>query len=629
MLRLKRFRVKTFRSIRDSGWVDVEAITPFIGDNEAGKTNLLVPLWKLNPMEGSRAAIDPVADYPRSRYAEFRGMDRKPVFVEAVFAVPDGLAGKIAELTGRPAGEARLAMASMDFDGRRALDFPGLDAAAAPAPALKEARRLVRSQLPKFVYYSNYGTLDSEIYLPHVVQNLGRRDMGPKEEGKSRTLRALFEFVGLDPGEILSLGREGEGADAAERKRERDVLLQAASKKLTGEFHNWWKAFEYRFRFAADGNHFRIWVSDDKRTSDIELEGRSAGFQWFFGFFIVFLVEARYSHEDAVLLLDEPGLTLCPQGQKCLSNFFDGLARTNQVIYTTHSPFMVDADKLGGVRAVHRGEGGYTVVSDNLRRPVPGAERERSLHTAHAALGLTVSDVLFRGCRPVVVEGPSDQIYLSMMKAHLAGRGLLAAEHELVFIPGSGVRTVKALAAVLSGRDGRLPCVLLDSDRQGEELARSLGAGLYAGERGKVVMVGRAAGKERAEIEDLVPEGLLLGAFARMIGEDPDAAPAGEPRAPVVPRMEAWAGERGRELPPGWKVDLAKRARSEFAAGPARFLSGDMERRWARLFRVFADDGRDSEEPPAEAPLDAFFSGRGRGAAPGPADPAAEARPPG
>jgi hypothetical protein len=49
--------------------------------------------------------------------------------------------------------------------------------------------------LPKFVYYSNYGNLDSEIYLPHVVQNLEREDLGAKEAAKARTLRVLFKFV--------------------------------------------------------------------------------------------------------------------------------------------------------------------------------------------------------------------------------------------------------------------------------------------------------------------------------------------------------------------------------------------------------------------------------------------------
>jgi hypothetical protein len=57
----------------------------------------------------------------------------------------------------------------------------------------------------------------------------------------------------------------------------------------------------------VDGSHFRIWVSDNKRSAPIELESRSQGLQWFFWFYLTFLVESEDQHKDAILLLDEPG----------------------------------------------------------------------------------------------------------------------------------------------------------------------------------------------------------------------------------------------------------------------------------------------------------------------------------
>ena len=59
---------------------------------------------------------------------------------------------------------------------------------------------LVLESLPKFVYYSTYGNLDSEIYLPHVLANMARKDLGAREQAKVRTLKVLFEFVKLKPG---------------------------------------------------------------------------------------------------------------------------------------------------------------------------------------------------------------------------------------------------------------------------------------------------------------------------------------------------------------------------------------------------------------------------------------------
>jgi recombinational DNA repair ATPase RecF len=65
-MKLTGFRVTNFRSVEDSGWIDASDVTALIGTNESGKTNLLIPLWKLNPAKGGE--IEPLLDYPRNRY---------------------------------------------------------------------------------------------------------------------------------------------------------------------------------------------------------------------------------------------------------------------------------------------------------------------------------------------------------------------------------------------------------------------------------------------------------------------------------------------------------------------------------------------------------------------------------
>src|SRR5699024_2509327 len=108
-----------------------------------------------------------------------------------------------------------------------------------------------------------------------------------------------------------------------EKKTKREILLQSASNKLTDDFKDWWKQGNYNFRFQADGSHFKIWVSDDLRSEEVELGGRSRGLQWFFSFFLVFLVESKDTHSNCILLLDEPGLSLHPVAQSDLINFFE------------------------------------------------------------------------------------------------------------------------------------------------------------------------------------------------------------------------------------------------------------------------------------------------------------------
>ena len=67
---LKSFRVTEFRSVKDSGWIDAESITALIGTNESGKTNILLPLWKLNPADEGK--IDLKTDLPRDKYHLYR-----------------------------------------------------------------------------------------------------------------------------------------------------------------------------------------------------------------------------------------------------------------------------------------------------------------------------------------------------------------------------------------------------------------------------------------------------------------------------------------------------------------------------------------------------------------------------
>ena len=69
--------------------------------------------------------------------------------------------------------------------------------------------------MPKYGYYSNYGNLDSQIYLPSVLQNMNRTDIGVKEAAKARTLSTLFKYVNLDPKEITDVGAEGNGTPNA------------------------------------------------------------------------------------------------------------------------------------------------------------------------------------------------------------------------------------------------------------------------------------------------------------------------------------------------------------------------------------------------------------------------------
>jgi len=475
-----------------------------------------------------------------------------------------------------------------------------------PPSQNQEARSIAWEAVPPFVYYSQYGNLDSEIYLPHVIDNLGRDDLGAKDEARVRTLKVLFEFVQLSPQEISELGQEAippennpspeQLEESAQRKKEREILLQSASTDLTARFREWWKQGNYQFRFQADGNHFRIWVSDDRRPEPIELEGRSSGLQWFFSFYLVFLVEAEDSHEDAILLLDEPGLSLHPVSQQDLSDFFRSLATKNQLLYTTHSPFMIDPDRLDRVKAVFTTESGASAVSGDLRASAKQKkdDRDNSIYPVHAALGLSASDALLQGCQVVIVEGSSDQLYLSTVKTLLVASGHLKPSRELVFVPAGGVKGVKAIAAILSGKENVLPRVLVDGDATGKEFAKHLKGDLYAACKDRVHMVSDFY-KEISdpEVEDLWPTDLWAYEATRLLrGPDPEFDEQVDAKMPVCDQAEKYAAEHGLELEkPSWKVDVAVRIKRRVLDDPNRldFDNSVKGSAWKKLFSSIVD----------------------------------------
>jgi hypothetical protein len=623
-MKLIKFRVTNFRSVTDSGWIDISDVTALIGENEAGKTNLLLPLWKFNPTAAGELSL--LDDMPRGRYAEMRSEPKSHRFIYCLFEL-DADDVKTANDYGVEVVEGATVIARRNFGGGYGFefsDFPDVNFMNTYNPALEKPAETEGEEprkgpslwhrfldrLPHFVYYSNYGNLDDQIYLPHVVENMGREDLGQREAAKTRTLKVLFDLVSLSAEEMLELARstgvvervnqqghrvgsitektDDEIQEDDKKLRERLALLQSASSKLTKSFSDWWKQGDYKFRLVADGNYFRILVSDGRRPEEIELENRSAGLQWFLSFFLVFTYESEDAHEGAIVLLDEPGHSLHPLAQRDLTAFFNNLAITNQLIFTTHSPFMIDADRLDRVRKVFLGEGGNTEASSDLgaTRGAKGLKEKGATYAVHSALNLTVAESLLLGCTPIIVEGPSDQHYLTAIKNILIGKRKIAPKSELVFPPAGGAKTAKIIASILSGRDEELPKVLLDSDVAGKQAIKSLRDELYSQAKDRVLETDEVFKDIKGtEIEDLVPASLIISVLDRMERRaEREFEDVHDPKKPIIPQIKNWAEREGFEMEQGWKVKLALGVKDKLLANPNRHIEDEDINRWKELF---------------------------------------------
>lgn len=616
-MKLQKFKVTNFRSVFDSGWVNCDEVTTLVGINESGKSNILLALWKLNPASGG--AIDPLHDLPVTKLSDLRNKKKQTYFIDAVFTLDASADDINAELGTDLLPETEISV-KKNYEGSYLVNFPDEktkkaiadlqkpdedtdDDEAEKVLSLDEITKTFVSYLPTFVYYSNYGNLTSRIYLPNAIKWLkGETVTGVDlKEDQVRTIRVLFDYVNLQPKEILELGYDAtelaqrrspeatptpaEIKKAQEDKEQRALLLQSAGTKLTKEFREWWKQGEYQFRFSADGEYFYIWVSDDKRPEEVDLSLRSTGLQWFLSFYLVFLMECRGEHKDSVLLLDEAGLTLHPLAQKDLSAFFNKLSENNQIINTTHSPFIIDPENIDRCRVVYTDENGGTVVSDDLRKG-SGAIGEKSIYAVHAALGLTVSDVMLQGSKVVIVEGVSDQFYLSAIKAVLIREKKIAPQNEIVFAPSGGVRGVQGISGLISSKSEDLPIVVIDSDKSGSDFKNKLLNNLYRGSEDRVLSVQDFTGIENSEIEDLIPFDIISRSVDRLLGvQDEDDEFEPEEGQPLVPQIENYSTEHNIELKKGWKVDLARAFKKNILGKKKKKVSDEYLTMWTKLFQ--------------------------------------------
>ena len=175
------------------------------------------------------------------------------------------------------------------------------------------------------------------------------------------------------------------------------LLLSQARWRTTGSQR------QYQVRFEADGHHVIAFVSDEVQAALVPLNERSRGFQWFFSFDTTFLHETQGTFKNAVILLDEPGLHLHAAAQRDLLARLKEYARDNQLIYTTHMPFMIDLERLDNLRVCTESKGKGSTVSADFY-----AADEHARFPLQAALGLSISQSLFIGSYNLVVEGVTD-----------------------------------------------------------------------------------------------------------------------------------------------------------------------------------------------------------------------------
>lgn len=596
---LRSVRIKNYKCIEDTGVFRLDKVTCLVGKNESGKSAILEALYKLNPVVADEGDFDDVIEYPRRRWSLYREKrETDPdIVLETVWELDDSDQEILTEKFGNKALSTKEVTITKGYDNtlnweisynegnilKYVLENSGLYKE--EVDALKEistieeliaylegksnlserenlflenliktfpkktvfsgVKNILQNRLPKFVYFPNYERMRGRVALHDLVNRKNQN----KLDLSDRIFLALLDLAGTSIDEINKIGT----------LEHLYAELEAVSNRITETIFHYWsqnRHLEVEFRLDQgrpgdpppfnQGFIFQTRIRNSRHRVTVNFEERSTGFIWFFSFLVWFSQLQKYYGKNLLLLLDEPGLSLHGRAQQDLLRYFrEQLAPYYQVIYTTHSPFMIDPEALLSVRIVEdvvtsSGE----VLGTKVREDVFATESE-TVFPLQAALGYDITQTLFVGKNVLLVEGPSDFLYLKWFSSELQHQNREGLDRRWVITPSGGIDKIASFVALFGGNEINIAVITdFHSGLKGKiksltELYRLIG----------VFTVNSYLGQAEADIEDLLGREFYFALVNRCynLSDEYTLNPKKEPKnLRVVKEVE----EHFRTLPP-------------------------------------------------------------------------------
>jgi predicted ATP-dependent endonuclease of OLD family len=513
MIKLAKATVYKYKCIETEQSFDVEPnTTVLVGMNESGKTSILESLAKTNYFDKDDNFIFNLThDYPRKQKKAIDKSGENPAAVRLEYQMDDPLAQEIERDLGVKLKKRSFTITKkydnsqtwglnwvpvsdfvsaklkvLKITDRAVLDrLVGIRSASDIDAYIKEltadeagfveaikslkgyfensrkwnapideyiAMKYLSPNLPLFMYYDDYYMLPSRVSLNKI-------DSSEAKDSSKKTAKALLELADIDVTKVIS----------SSSYEDFIAELEATQLIISDELFKYWSTnknlkilFSIDKKEQTDNRNNRnvidhildIRVQNQRSGVSLPLGNRSKGFNWFFSFLVWFKKIQENKDKTYILLLDEPGLNLHAKAQSDLLKFLDDLSVNYQIIYTTHSPFMIDSTKLHQVRTVVEQEDG-THISDSVQEKDPN-----TLFPLQAALGYDIAQNLFVSSKNVIVEGIADLLYLNLLSGQLMELERVGLKGGATIIPVGGADKVATFISLLRGNDLNIVCLL-------------------------------------------------------------------------------------------------------------------------------------------------------------------------
>ncbi|PMO04108.1 OLD family endonuclease [Vibrio splendidus] len=371
-----------------------------------------------------------------------------------------------------------------------------------------QALTILSKRIPVFILFNNYFKVKPLIYLQHLAARVNQNILD--DEAYDYGNLCLLKLLGFTPDELSELGSAvapGQN-DVVALKNYRDKLdrrsyqLNAASVKLTKEICSAWMPDHRRgeadnLKVTADGQYLKVVVVDNLGV-EIELDQRSEGFQWLVSFFVVFFSESMDKHKNAILLLDEPGMSLHALKQRDFRETISRLALNNQTIFSTHSPFLVGPDELDLVRVIEMTD---REIGTKVHTTLSSSDATGIL-PLQESLGYDLASSLFSQSRNLVLEGITDYWYIEATSQLLAVDDVTKINEKIALVFANSAGKVVYYSTILHAHKLKV-AALLDSDAAGDQAAQQENLVHTLGNK-NILRTKDFCDVPKAEIEDLL-----------------------------------------------------------------------------------------------------------------------------
>lgn len=695
-MRLRKFRVRAYRCIHDSGEITVGDLAAFVGRNESGKTTILQALTLLNRdedvseldlcdelteelksevrlAEGEFALSDHEAGLLRQRFPgmpeirklrlyrtnkapgvqyEFEGTDIKEEddggihswenFARQVIAFLDTIPNHLRIQLNTSFFEAPVPPDQESFDRGMAEFSNQLHVVAMQEPKVVDEwskiyedpdnqfsnlltgksqrmalQNFIASHLhPRFVYFSDYkkiyGNINLNEYLKERPDRSGSIEY-VEEFDKAETVRNLFYLAELDMEEL---------DEVKESPSKCIKLLNAASNRLTAKLNPAWKGDPIHVDLRYNpGNIMSVVISDVHRDGTVTNTGllnrRAEGFKWTFSFIVNFAAETQRAElKEAILLLDEPARNLHPTQQMGISDLLKNLAGSNQVLYATHSPFMIFDYTPGNLLVVELDKRrhlsrifyDYWNADDKTLTPILyGLSRGQVESIVDREIGTNSRPI-------IIVETMSDSMYLNAFDRFLQDPNI--SMNPLNVVAAYSKNSVLPLA-IFYRNHGYKTFILLDNSEESKQISAQLISNDFLAVQ---IIFFEREGKKIESIEDyIVPDDYMHAVnqtyeiklrhegFSNLTVQDLEDADA----AGTVGRLQQiWSDHREDDWGEFDNVEITRYICEKITLEQTEFLSDKTKDQFRSLYRLIAERIRQYQNVVTKPDADGFQRAR-------------------